>query len=143
MLRSGIVIALRRDGLDVLALTQADPADGAVCVFIGVVRGESRGRAVSHLEYEAYDEMAQDEMARIEAELRHTWPVTDVRIVHRLGRVAVGEASVVVAVTSPHRAEAFAACRHAIDLLKARVPIWKKEHYADGSLWIENPHGAA
>jgi molybdopterin synthase catalytic subunit len=103
------------------------------------VRDTNRGRAVRALEYEAYEEMAQEEMTRIETDVRERWPVTNVRLAHRLGRLAIGEASVVVAISSPHRAEAFAACRHAIDTLKARVPIWKREHYADGSEWIEEP----
>jgi molybdopterin synthase catalytic subunit len=132
------MIALSPSPLDVTALTVADETDGAVCIFIGVVRGAHRGRIVTHLEYEAYDEMALEEMARIEAELRSAWPITEVRMVHRLGRVAVGGTSVVVVVTSPHRTEAFAACRQAIDALKARVPIWKKEHYSDGAEWLDN-----
>ena len=81
--------------------------------------------------------MALPLMEQIEAETRAGWPVTDVRLVHRLGRLEIGEASVAVAVASPHRAEAFAACRYAIDTLKAKVPIWKKEFYADGALWLE------
>ena len=83
--------------------------------------------------------MALPLMQQIAADVRRQWPVTDVRIVHRLGRLEIGEASVAVAVASPHRAEAFAACRFAIDTLKARVPIWKKEYYADGSAWLEGP----
>jgi molybdopterin synthase catalytic subunit len=78
-------------------------------------------------------------MEEIAAETRRRWPGTDVRIVHRLGRLAIGEASVAVAAASPHRGEAFAACRHAIDTLKATVPIWKKEFYADGEVWLEGP----
>lgn len=133
------MIALHHDRLDIPALTRTEAQDGALCLFVGVVRDSNRGRTVAWLEYEAYEAMALEEMARIEAEVRSLWPVTDLRLVHRLGRLAVGEASVVVAVTSPHRAEAFAACRHAIDTLKARVPIWKREHYADGSAWLDDP----
>jgi molybdopterin synthase catalytic subunit len=94
---------------------------------------------VAHLEYEAYEEMAQSEMAAIEAEVRRRWPVTDVRLVHRLGRMDIGEASVAVAIASAHRGEAFEACRFAIDTLKRTVPIWKKEFYADGAVWLEGP----
>ena len=133
------MIALHHEPLDILGLSATASEDGALCLFVGVVRNSNRGRSVTHLEYEAYEEMAREEMARIEAEVRSRWPVTDVRLVHRLGRLGVGEASVAVAVASPHRAEAFAACRHAIDTLKSRVPIWKKEHYTDGSAWIEDP----
>jgi molybdopterin synthase catalytic subunit len=106
-----------------------------------VVRDLNRGRAVTGIEYEAYEEMALPLMEEIGAETARQFPVTQVRLVHRLGRLAVGEASVAVAVSSPHRAEAFAACRHAIDALKARVPIWKKEHYADGSEWLDEGPG--
>ena len=125
--------------LDVASLVATSAADGALCLFVGVVRDHHQGRAVSHLEYEAYEEMALGELQRIEQELRARWPVGDVRLVHRLGRLAIGEASVAVAVASAHRAEAFAACRYAIDTLKKTVPIWKKEFYADGSAWIEGP----
>jgi molybdopterin synthase catalytic subunit len=140
-------VLLTRDPLDLPALSSASPADGALCLFVGVVRRENAGRAVSFLEYEAYEEMAQGEMERLEAEARARWPVTEVRIAHRLGRLEIGEASVAVAVASPHRAEAFAACRHVIDTLKATVPIWKKEHFEGGEVWIEGPgacaHGGA
>ena len=108
------------------------------CAFSWVsCRNENQGRAVLRLEYEAYEEMALPLMEEIAAETRRLHPVTDVRLVHRLGRLEIGEASVAVAVSSPHRAEAFAACRFAIDTLKAKVPIWKKELYADGSEWLE------
>jgi molybdopterin synthase catalytic subunit len=94
---------------------------------------------VLHLEYEAYEEMALPLLQEIGAETARRFPVTDVRLVHRLGRLEIGEASVAVAVSSPHRTEAFAACRFAIDALKAKVPIWKKEFYADGSEWLDHP----
>jgi molybdopterin synthase catalytic subunit len=134
---------LTRDPIDPGALTAAAPADGAVCLFLGVVRDHNHGRAVWELEYEAYEEMALLELAAVEAEARKRWPVTDVRIVHRLGRLAVGEVSVAVAVTSPHRAEAFEACRFAIDSLKLRAPIWKKEFSPDGAVWLEGPGGGS
>jgi molybdopterin synthase catalytic subunit len=132
------MVRLQHEPIDLAALQAASQKDGAVCLFVGVVRNENGGRAVLRLEYEAYEEMALPLMAEIEAEVRERWPITEVRMVHRLGPLAIGEASVAVAVASPHRAEAFAACRHAIDTLKARVPIWKKEFYADGSLWLQN-----
>jgi molybdopterin synthase catalytic subunit len=113
-------------------------ADGALCVFVGTVRDLNRGRRVLRLEYEAYETMALPLMEGIAAEARRRWPVTDVRIVHRLGTLGIGEASVAVAVASPHRDEAFAACRYAIDTLKQTVPIWKKEFYADGSAWLDD-----
>ena len=131
------LVRLARDPLDVGSLTTASPADGAVCLFLGVVRNENAGRSVLRLEYEAYEEMALPLMREIAAEARRLFPVTAVRLVHRLGRLQIGEASVAVVAVSPHRAEAFAACRFAIDTLKARVPIWKKEFYADGSAWLE------
>jgi molybdopterin synthase catalytic subunit len=108
-----------------------------------VVRDHNQGRAVLHLEYEAYEEMALTELGSIEAEARRRWPVTDLRILHRLGRMEIGETSVAVAVAAPHRAEAFEACRFAIDTLKQTVPIWKKEFYADGAVWIEGPGACA
>ena len=137
------MVRLVRSPIDLAALHATLPQDGALCVFVGVVRNENGGRLVTHLEYEAYEDMALPLMEQIEAETRARWPVTEVRLVHRLGRLEIGEASVAVAVSSPHRGEAFAACRHAIDALKSRVPIWKKEHYADGAQWLEQAHPPA
>lgn len=111
--------------------------DGAVVVFHGVVRDHSDGgRAVRYLDYEAYPEMAEARMRAIGEEIARRWNVTDVAMVHRVGRVEIGETSVVVAVASPHRGEAFDACEYAIDTLKATVPIWKKEVFADGEVWV-------
>lgn len=135
-------IRLTRETIDVVGLQGATPADGALCLFIGIVRGENDGRRVLRLEYEAYEEMALAGMEQIAAEVLNRWPVTDVRMVHRLGVIEIGEASVAVAVASPHRGEAFAACRYAIDTLKKVVPIWKKEFYADGAVWLEGPGSA-
>jgi molybdopterin synthase catalytic subunit len=133
-----MTVALQRDPIDLAALQATDPTDGALCLFVGVVRDHNEGRPVLRLEYEAYEEMARPLMERIAAECRERWGVSDVRIVHRLGPLAIGEASVAVAVASPHRREAFEACRYAIDTLKATVPIWKKEFYADGqAVFIE------
>ncbi len=112
-------------------------SNGGVVVFHGVVRDNSDGgRDVSYLEYEAYPEMAEQQMREIGAEIERRWGTTDVAMVHRIGRVEIGETSVVVAVGSPHRGEAFDACRYAIDTLKATVPIWKKEAFADGEVWV-------
>jgi molybdopterin synthase catalytic subunit len=129
------MVRLTREPIDLVALQGATPDDGAVCLFVGAVRNRNRGRTVVRLEYEAYEEMALPLMEEIAAEARRRWPVTGVRVVHRLGSLAVGDPSVAVAVTSPHRDEAFAACRYVIDTLKATVPIWKKEFYADGEEW--------
>ena len=133
------MILLVRDPIDVAAVQDVGAGDGALCLFLGVVRGDNEGRPVLRLEYEAYEDMALPMMEEIAADTRRRFGVTEVRIVHRLGRLEVGEVSVAVAAASPHRAEAFAACRHAIDTLKARVPIWKKELYADGAAWREEP----
>jgi molybdopterin synthase catalytic subunit len=111
-------------------------ADGAVLVFRGVARRQSRGRDVVHLEYEAYPEMAEKVMAQIGEEMQSRWPITRVAIVHRTGVLSIGQASVVIAVSAPHRGEAFAAAQYAIDRLKQIVPIWKKEVWSDGSQWI-------
>jgi len=131
------MVSLVSDPIDLASLSATEPADGALCLFVGVVRNENRGRAVVRLEYHAYEEMALPLMREIAAETRAAFPVGEVRLVHRLGTLEIGEASVAVAVASPHRGEAFAACRFAIDTLKARVPIWKKELYADGSAWLD------
>ncbi len=133
------MVSLIQGPIDVGALLAPHDADGAVCLFLGVVRNENGGRPVRHLEYEAYEEMARPLMEEIAAEARARWPVSDVRIVHRLGRIEIGETSVAVAVTAAHRGPAFEACRYAIDTLKATVPIWKKEFYADGAVWREGP----
>jgi molybdopterin synthase catalytic subunit len=128
----GMSARLVREPIDVAALQATGSGDGALCLFVGVVRDHNEGRRVLRLEYEAYEEMALPLMERIAADCRERWRISDVRIVHRLGPLAIGEASVAVAVASPHRREAFEACRYAIDTLKATVPIWKKEFYADG-----------
>jgi len=137
-MRPGMIL-LVREPVDVAALQDVASRDGALCLFLGVVRDENEGRRVLRLEYEAYEDMALPLMEEIAAEARRQFGVGEVRIVHRLGRLEIGEVSVAVAAASPHRAEAFAACRYAIDTLKARVPIWKKEFYADGAVWREEP----
>jgi molybdopterin synthase catalytic subunit len=115
-------------------------ADGAVIVFRGVARRYSRGRDVIHLEYEAYPEMAEKVMAQIGDEMKARWPITNVAIVHRTGVLEIGQASVAIAVSAPHRGEAFEAAQYAIDRLKEIVPIWKKEVWSDGSQWIGWEH---
>ncbi len=120
---------LTRDPLDpssLLASVRRD-GDGGLASFVGVVRNENEGARVQKIEYTAYEPMAEKEMGKIAAELAELYPDTRVRFLHRLGTLAVGEASVAIAAASPHRAEAFAACREAIERIKTRVPIWKKE----------------
>jgi molybdopterin synthase catalytic subunit len=124
--------------IDEIALESAvrTDADGAVIVFRGVARRHSRGRDVVHLEYEAYPEMAEKVMAQIADEIKQRWPISRVAMVHRTGVLEIGQASVVIAVSAPHRGEAFEAAQYAIDRLKEVVPIWKKEVWSDGSQWI-------
>ena len=110
---------------------------GAISTFTGIVRDTSRGRTVTHLEYEAFAEMATAQMRKIADEIADRWPETRVAMAHRTGRLEIGEASVVVSVSAPHRVAAIAACQWGIDRLKESVPIWKKEHAADGTYWIE------
>jgi len=113
------------------------PEDGAVVVFDGIVRNHSQGRKTLYLEYEGYEPMALKKMREIEESARNRWPINRIGIVHRLGRLEIGEASVVIVVTSAHRKAAFEACQHVIDTLKKTVPIWKKEFFADGEVWVE------
>jgi len=114
----------------------ADESAGAVATFLGTVRRESRGRTVLYLEYEAYAEMAEEVMAQIAAELEQRYELWAVAIHHRVGRVEIGEASVAIAVSAPHRHDALAACKDAIDTLKQTVPLWKKEVYEGGEEWL-------
>jgi molybdopterin synthase catalytic subunit len=106
-------------------------------IFQGVVRDNARGKRVRYLEYDAYPEMAEQQMASIAAEVERRWHIGNVALVHRIGRLEIGECSVVVVVACPHRGEAFEACRYAIDTLKTTVPIWKKEVAEDGEEWVE------
>ena len=109
---------------------------GAIATFVGTTRAFSRGRPVRYLEYEAFEGMAEQEMERIAAELRTRYELHEVAIHHRIGRVDIGERSVVIAISAPHRADALAACKDAIDTLKETVPLWKKEVYEGGEEWI-------
>ena len=118
-------------------LAQARSGDGAVATFVGVVRDHNDGRPTVRVQYEAYRDMAESEMEKIAAGLAREWPEVQVRIVHRVGLLGIGEASVAIVATSPHRAEAFAACRRLIDETKSRVPIWKRQLFTDGtSEWV-------
>ena len=119
-------------------LLEARASDGALCVFVGIVRNESGGKPTTGIRYEAYGPMAEDEIARILDSLAREFPAARILLRHRVGELAVGEASVAIAATAPHRQEAFAACRAAIDRIKTTVPIWKKELHPDGSSnWVD------
>ena len=120
-----------------LAESMKAPEDGALVVFDGFVRNNFRGKKTLYLEYEAYESMALRKIQEIEAQIRAKFPVHRIAIIHRLGRLEIGETSVWIAVSSPHRAAAFDACRYAIDTLKRNVPIWKKEYFAGGAVWAE------
>jgi molybdopterin converting factor subunit 1 len=122
--------------LDAVAAEVADERAGAIATFVGTTRIESRGRTVTRLEYEAYEGMAEQEMARIADELLARYDLVKIAITHRIGRVEIGEASVAIAVSAPHRTDALAACKDAIDTLKETVPLWKKEIYEGGEEWI-------
>ena len=115
----------------------AGPDAGAIATFVGVVRGENGARRVLWLDYEAYEPLARRSFERIAAEAAGQWPLVRLAIHHRAGRLEIGEASVVIAAASPHRAEAFAACRYAIERVKQIAPVWKHEHFEDGEVWVE------
>lgn len=129
--------------IDLAALVRAvaDPAAGAVATFLGITRNHNDGRRVTLLEYEAYPEMASRELERIGTTARERWPIHAIAIEHRIGPVPIGEASVGIAVSAGHRQAAFDACRFAIDRLKEVVPIWKKEHFEGGEIWIGSQTG--
>lgn len=118
-------------------------SNGAVVTFCGVVRNHANNKPTRYLVYEAYPEMAEKKMAEIGAQIAAQWGIQEVGIVHRVGRLEIGEISVLIAVSSPHRGQAFEACRFAIDRLKEVVPIWKKEVGEDGEQWVEGPRVAA
>jgi len=135
---SGGAYRLSAEPLDVAAVVAevADDRAGGTAVFIGTTRVHSRGRTVLHLEYEAYEGMAEQVMADLAADLERRYDLCAVAIAHRIGHVGIGESSVVIAVSAPHRADALAACKDAIDRLKETVPLWKKEVYEGGEEWI-------
>jgi molybdopterin synthase catalytic subunit len=129
--------------IDVQAVTAAvgEPGSGAIVTFVGTTRDHNDGRRVTQLEYEAYPEMAIAEMRKIGETAQQRWPIARVAIVHRIGVVPIGDASVVIAVSAGHRRAAFEACHFAIDRLKEVVPIWKKEHFEGGEIWIGSQTG--
>lgn len=133
------VIQLTREPLDRNALVTAvsHPSLGGIVVFEGVVRDNARGKQVRYLEYDVYEEMAIEQIRTIIAEAQQRWGVERIAVAHRFGRLEIGEASVIIVVASPHRGEAFDACRYIIDTLKRTVPIWKKEVATDGETWVE------
>ncbi len=135
---SGGAFLISKEPLDLrAAVAEVETADaGAVATFVGTVRRRSRGRAVLHLEYEAYEEMAEEMLHALAEELKERHELSEIAIHHRVGRVEIGEPSVVIAVSAPHRAPALDACREAIDTLKETVPLWKKEVYEGGAEWI-------
>lgn len=137
------MIRLTHDPIDYHALTELVRRRhcGAVVTFLGTVRDLTDGRITTALDYEAYPGMAEKKMAEIEQETRSRWPVGEIVLEHRLGHLEVGDVSVAVAVSCPHRGEAFEACRYAIDRLKELVPIWKKENWADGRTEWVHPGG--
>ncbi len=142
------VVATPLDVREVIAAVE-EPGAGAIVSFTGSVRDNSLGKEVVALDYEAYPAAAEKMMARVADEIAERWGLRRVAIIHRVGRLTVGEASVVIAVSSPHRAEAFAACEYVLKRLKEIVPVWKKEAYTDGATWIgseadypRGPHGA-
>lgn len=131
--------SLVREPIEPKKITDAvkHPDDGAVCVFDGIVRNNTRGRKTLYLVYEAYEEMALKQMEQLAEDAITRFGVRDAAMAHRLGRLEVGETSVLIAVASAHRAAAMDACRWLIDTLKQRVPIWKKEHFVDGAVWAD------
>jgi MoaE-MoaD fusion protein len=133
------LLLLVRDPIDPVALVRhvRGDSDGAVVTFDGCVRNQSHGRATLYLDYEAYESMALTKIREIAADLHSKFAIDRVAIAHRLGRLHIGETSVFIAVSAPHRAPAFDACRFAIDTLKRTVPIWKKEYFADGAVWAD------
>lgn len=132
---------LTPDPLDERAIAEglSTSADGAVVVFSGIVRARNQGRTVLHLEYEAYDAMVFPVLERVAEDVRERFGVERLRVHHRIGRVDIGEPSVLVAVAAPHRESAFAAARHAMNEIKRIVPIWKREFFEGGDIWVEGP----
>ncbi len=124
--------------MDALLERVTSPDRGGVVTFSGVVRNNARDQAIDHLEYEAYPPMAEKELRKILAEVRVLWPHVRLALCHRIGRLEIGDAAVMIAAAAPHRAEAFEACRFAIDTLKGTVPIWKKEFAESGAYWVED-----
>jgi molybdopterin synthase catalytic subunit len=133
------LIQLTREPLnrDALVATVSHPSVGGIVVFEGVVRDNARNKRIRYLEYDVYPEMAEQQIRTIVAEAQLRWGAERVAVAHRFGRLEIGETSVIIVVATPHRAEAFEACRYIIDTLKTTVPIWKKEVATDGEEWVE------
>ena len=135
------LVAVTADPLDLQTLTAevagGGTGDGAIASFIGLVREHNQGRRVSFLEYEAYEPLAVRALTRILDEARESWPSARLGVHHRTGRLELGEASIIIVAASPHRADAFAACRYTIERVKQIVPIWKHEHFEGGDVWLE------
>jgi molybdopterin synthase catalytic subunit len=117
--------------------SESDGVDGAIATFLGLVRNHNQGRRVRYLEYEAYEPLALKAFERIDDEVRRRWPGMRVALHHRTGRLEIGEASVAIVTASPHRGDAFAACRYVIERVKQIVPVWKREYFEGGDVWIE------
>jgi molybdopterin synthase catalytic subunit len=135
------LVAVTAAPLDLRALTtevaRDASGDGAIAAFTGLVRDHNQGRAVKFLEYEAYEPLAVKALDRIREEARAAWPATRLAVHHRIGRLEIGEASIIIVAASPHRGDAFAACRYTIERVKQIVPIWKHEHFDGGEVWLE------
>jgi len=133
------MIDIRTEELDVAEVYAAvtDPQAGAVDMFVGTIRNSSQDRSVSYLEYEAYKPMAIKELQKIVSRAQEKWPIRRVAVLHRVGKLQIGDIAVIVAVSTPHRKESFEACRYIIDTLKQTVPIWKKEIFDNGEEWVE------
>ena len=138
-----IMVKIVKEPIDIPSVLSyvTDPEAGGIDLFIGTTRNNAQGKDVLYLEYEAYPEMALPMMERLAAEISAKWSLKKIAMIHRIGRVDIGEASVLIAVSAPHRKEAFEACRYAIDTLKKTIPIWKKEYFKDGSKWVDGSTG--
>jgi molybdopterin synthase catalytic subunit len=136
MTASLVVVRESPPSVDEAIASVQHPGAGAICIFLGMVRDRSEGRPVVKLEYEAYGSMAEAEMRRIAVEITAAIPDVRLAVLHRTGALRVGDIAVVCAASAPHRAEAYAACRALIDRVKARAPIWKREHGPDGAYWV-------
>lgn len=143
MLRGKSMFAIVKEPIDVSRVIQAvvDRNAGAIVTFIGTVRELTNGKKTLYLEYEAYESMAKKKLEQIGAEIMERFPEAKVAIVHRIGRLEIMDVAVAIAVSTPHRADAYEANRYAIERIKEMVPIWKKEHWGDGEMWIGNQQG--
>lgn len=142
---SDVLVRVQEGVLELSEVVRAveHPSAGGLVTFSGVVRDHHDGKRVTAIGYEAYGEMAEAKMRQIAGDVRQRWPECRIAMLHRTGDLQIGEASVLIAVSAPHRAEAFDACEYAIDTLKQIVPIWKKEAYEDGQVWLEYEHQLA